>query len=182
MTTTAEIWGAFHDRLRGFVARRIRREGDREDVLQDIFMKIHAGLPGLADEAKLEAWLFGVARRAVVDHFRKRRSGALPPEPAAEPLAEDPSKEVASWLRPMMESLPIPDREALELADVAGLEQGAVAERLGLSLSGAKSRIQRARLKLKDVLQQCCEIELDRRGNPVAYAPKAASCSCDSCG
>ena len=182
MMSTSEIWTAYHDRLGGYVARHVRQQSDRDDVLQDLFSKIHAGLPTLRDESRLEAWLFRLARRAVVDLFRKRRP--LPPagEPTAVAAEEVPSKDVASWLPSMVDALPDPDREALVLADVQGLPQGDVAARLGISLSGAKSRIQRARLKLKDALLDCCDLSLDGRGIPIAFEPKHAACSCDSCG
>jgi len=64
----------------------------------------------------------------------------------------------------MIEQLPEKYRVAIRLSEVEGAQQD-VADRLGLSLSGAKSRIQRGRLLLKGVLVQCCTFHRDRRGN-----------------
>jgi RNA polymerase sigma-70 factor (ECF subfamily) len=80
----------------------------------------------------------------------------------------------------MMELLDEPDREALRLVDAEGLGQKELAARLGLSITGAKSRVQRARRRLKEVLTDCCEIEMDRRGNAIGYTPRnCTSCGCD---
>jgi RNA polymerase sigma-70 factor (ECF subfamily) len=131
------------------------------------------------NEEKLEAWLFQVTRRVIADHFRKRRSPGLLSEPAEEIPESNVASEVASWLTPMMASLDEADREALRLTDLEGLSQKELAARLGLSLTGARSRVQRARKRLKDVLLDCCQIEMDRRGNALSYTLKnCSSCSC----
>lgn len=184
-TSTAAIWDRFSRRLRAYIARRVPQESDLDDILQDVFARIHAGLGGVKDDAKLEAWLFQVARRAMVDHVRrrsgKRKTAGLPAEVAGPREAEDVTAEVASWLEPMMTLLPEEDREALRLADLRGVTQKALAERLGLSLTGAKSRVQRARRRLKEALLECCHIEMDRRGNAIDYARRTGPCGDCSC-
>lgn len=184
-TSTGAIWTQFSDRLRGFIARRVRGESDVEDVLQEVFARIHAGLGGLKEPRKLEAWLFQVARRAISDHFRsrsgRRRAVGVPDEVAERTPVQDVPAEVASWLEPMMSLLPEEDREALRLTNREGLSRKALAECLGLSVTGAKSRVQRAHLRLRDVVLDCCHIEMDRRGNVMDYKPRDNSCSCEGC-
>ncbi len=58
------------------------------------------------------------------------------------------------------------------------MTQGEMASREGLSLSGAKSRVQRARRMLREVLLQCCRVETDNRGHVVDYEPANG---CDDC-
>jgi RNA polymerase sigma-70 factor (ECF subfamily) len=174
--TTDAVWTAFSDRLRGFIAKRVREEADVDDILQDVFAKIHAGLGRLDEEEKLEAWLFQVARRAIVDHYRRRRVVALPEDLAETSAPGDISGEVASWLDPMMSLIPEEDREALRRTDLEGLPQKDLAGRLGLSETAAKSRVQRARKRLKKALLDCCHIELDRRGNAIDYTRKREDC------
>ena len=178
--TTDAVWAAFSGRLRGFIAKRVREDVDIDDILQDVFAKIHEGLPKLQESEKLEAWLFQVARRAVVDHYRRRRSAALPEDVAEDPPAKDVSAEVAAWLDPMMSLLPEADREALRLSGREGVSRKDLATRLGLSLTGAKSRVQRARARLKEALLDCCHIEMDLRGRPIDYRKKRGDCGpCD---
>jgi RNA polymerase sigma-70 factor (ECF subfamily) len=82
----------------------------------------------------------------------------------------------------MVTALPGPYREALLLTEYAGLTQQELAVRAGISLSGAKSRVQRGRERLKQLLLDCCHVELDRRGGIIDYRPNCAGCSCDDCG
>jgi len=179
--TTDAIWSAFSGRLRGFIAKRVREDADIDDILQDVFAKIHAGLGELKQEDKLEAWLFQVARRAIVDHHRRRRGVELPEDVAEKSAGRDVTAEVASWLDPMMSLIPEEDREALRLTDLQGLSQKDLAARLGLSVTGAKSRVQRARARLKEALLDCCHIEMDRRGHPIDYSRKRGDCGSCSC-
>ena len=183
--TTEAVWAAFSDRLRGFIAKRVRNGSDVDDILQDVFAKIHAGLGRLRDDQKLEAWLFQVARRAILDHLRARsgtrRAGGVPADLAERRTSADLSAEVASWLDPMMGLLPEDDREALRLADLEGLSQKDLAARFGVSLTAAKSRVQRARARLKTAVLDCCHLEMDRRGTPVDYTKKRDDCGPCAC-
>jgi RNA polymerase sigma-70 factor (ECF subfamily) len=85
-------------------------------------------------------------------------------------------------IEPMIAALPEPYREALVMTDLNGITQRDAAERSGLSFSGMKSRVQRARRQLKEVLLECCRIEFDSRGGIVDYAPRDAGKSpCGQC-
>ena len=77
----------------------------------------------------------------------------------------------------MIEGLPVKHREALKLTEYEGMTQKELAAKLGISISGAKSRVQRARAMLKDALMQCCHFELDRYGTVIDYHPR----TCSSC-
>ncbi len=184
--STEGIWAEFGDRIRGYIARRVPGPADVDDILQEVFARIHAGLPSLKEGDRLEAWLFQIARRAVLDHFRRtarrRRGGELSRELADAGSPAGIAAEVASWLEPMMSRLRGEDREALKLTEREGLTQGQLARRLGVSLSGAKSRVQRARRRLKEILLECCHIEWDRRGNAVDYTRRRKSCGPGACG
>lgn len=183
--TTDELWSQFSVRLRGFIAKRIPSEADVDDVLQDVFARIHSGLGRLNSDDRLEAWLFRIARSAVVDHLRsgsgKHRTSDLPEELPGPDAPDSVNAEVAGWLKAMMELLSPEQREAIQLTDLEGLSQKDLAARLGISTTGAKSRVQRARARLKDVLLECCHIDLDRRGNAIAYARKSGYCDNCSC-
>src|SRR6185295_4500196 len=146
-----QVWRSFGDRLKRFVATRVRNEHDADDVLQDAFTRIHSGLDRVEEETRLEAWVFQVTRHAIADHFRKRRTVELRSEPAEALPASDVPAELASCLTPMLELLDEADREALRLTDLEGQPQKELATRLGLSITGAKSRIQRARGRLKEL-------------------------------
>lgn len=92
---------------------------------------------------------------------------------AAEATEQNANAVVSGWIPPMIDKIPAPDREALQLAEIEGLPQAEVTERLGLSLSGAKSRIQRARARLRQKILDCCELEMDRRGNVLDWSKRS---------
>lgn len=176
-----QVWDEFTARLRRFIAGRVRGEADVDDILQEVFIKIHRGLGQLDDHSKLHAWVYQITRNAIVDHYRKGEPDVEVPEELPDRIAEEEDSEgaeaeVATWLRPMAEDLPDKYREAILLTDIEGLTQKELAERLDISISGAKSRVQRARGKLKDVLLECCHLEVDRRGKVVDWEPRQADC------
>ncbi len=176
-------WTELTRELRRFVARRLDR--DVEDVVQETLLKVHRHLPDLRDDERIGPWAYRIARNAIIDHHRAR-ARALEREVTAdvgdEPGAAEGSiddnnlnAEVASWLVPMISQLDEPYREALVLTEVEGLSQVELAERLGMSRSGARTRVQRARAKLRGVVERCCAITTDRRGNVIDVS------GCNSC-
>ena len=85
------------------------------------------------------------------------------------------SRDLAECVRPFIEQLPAPYRDALILVEIKGLSQKQAASERGLSLSGMKSRVQRARRKLKEAILRCCAVQLDRRGEIMAYDPRGVA-------
>ena len=80
----------------------------------------------------------------------------------------------------MVERLPPHYREAVALVDLSGLPQTEAAAQVGLSVSGLKSRVQRGRRSLKEILVACCPVETDSGGRIVDYdrpGPVCASCA-----
>jgi len=172
-------------RMRPFVARRVP-PSDLEDVLQDIFLRMQRALPGLVDGDRFGPWLYQVARSAIAENHRQRARHPLAADEVEDPCAlneqSGPSPlevEIAEYLAPLVAALKAPYREALTLTELQGLTQQAAAERLGISLSGMKSRVQRGREKLRGVLEDCCRIALDPRGRVLECEPRLPTgCRC----
>jgi RNA polymerase sigma-70 factor, ECF subfamily len=72
-------------------------------------------------------------------------------------------------ITPMVSQLPDDYRQAIELTELEGMTQIAAAERVGLSVPGMKSRVQRGRARLRSMLLRCCEIETDHRGHVLDF-------------
>jgi len=184
--TTEHVWEAFHTPLQQFIRRRVSDEATAEDVLQDVFLKIHLHVEALKDVKKLESWIYQITRNAIIDSYRESRPTTTLEAAEVLDLPEElPDDDVVSELLPcvraMVRSLPELDRQALVLTEYQGLTQKELSERLGLSFSGAKSRVQRAREKLKQQLLECCHFELDRRGHIIDYQPRCHSCETAAC-
>lgn len=181
---TEEIWEIFSQKLKQFILKRVGDEATAEDILQDVFLKIHLKIGMLKDERKLESWLYQITRNAITDYYRGRRAtvelpDTLPAPDSATMLAqlEDPTQnELAQSLHMMINNLPDLYREPLILTEFQGLTQKEMSEELSLSLPAAKSRIQRGKTKLKDMFLECCHFEFDRLGKVIDYQPK-----CDCC-
>jgi RNA polymerase sigma-70 factor (ECF subfamily) len=85
-------------------------------------------------------------------------------------------RELAACLGPMVAQLPPLYRDAVRLADLEGLPQHEAAARAGITLSGMKSRVQRGRKALRQILDACCQIDLDAGGRVTDYHPRANGC------
>ena len=162
-----EIYDRFDADLGAFVHSRAGDPDAAEDVLQDVYLKIHSRIGTVRDEERIAPWVFRVARNAVTDYYRAKRPAqelGEVPEAYPDPESEDLERELGRSVRGMLEGLPPEHREALRLTEYEGLTQRELADRLGIGLSGAKSRVRRARTRLKALLLDCCHFELDRRG------------------
>lgn len=179
MTPTVEgIWQNLASQLRAFIRSRIRDHVAAEDILQEVFVKIQRKLPTLRAGERLDAWVWRITRNAISDHFRRQR----PSEPLASEIASDLENsaslpDLTPCVRRFIAELSPDHREALLLTEWNGLTQEQTAKKLGLSISGAKSRVQRARSELKQMLLRCCRLELDRRGNVIEMERRDKKCS-----
>jgi RNA polymerase sigma-70 factor, ECF subfamily len=181
--TLEHIWHEFADRLRKFIRSRVSDPDTAEDILQDVFVKIQSRLGQLNDPAALQSWIYLIARNAIIDHYRTRKPTVEVPESlAVEPeTGNGEVEELKAAFRRMIFSLPEPYRDALVLTEFDGLTQQQLADRLGISLSGAKSRVQRGREQLKQMLHECCTFEFDRRGKVIDCTPRRKA-ACKECG
>ncbi len=176
-------WSETLDRLRGFVAARV---GDPElaaDITQDVLVRSIAS--GALDRVdNVSAWLYRSARNAVIDHYRSRRRVDQDvdlerwPEPdTSGDLPNDATRELARCLQPMMGELHPTARDALTRVDLQGQTHRQAADQLGISVSGMKSRVQRARRDLRERLTRCCPVQTDSTGAVLDYAPPH-TCGC----
>ena len=189
-----ELWMQVHQRLRTFIARRVPTEVEVDDILQDVFLRMHRRLDSLKDPRRVVSWVFQITRNVIADYYRaptRRREVAAglasdmeethptpaPPLLPASAESADIRKELAGCLRPMIEQLSNPYREAVTLVELDGLTQQAAAKRMGLSLSGMKSRVQRGRRQLKHLIEECCVIQLDRRRSITDYTVRDPACN-----
>lgn len=177
--STEEVIRGFSGSLRSFIRARVH-PSELEDVEQDVYLRMHRAVGELRDEQRVEAWMYRIARSAVIDRYRARGRdacrqelddsiAATEDESADLPTAE---RELATCVEPFLAALPASYREALRLTEIEGLTQRQAADKLGLSLSGMKSRVQRGRAMLREAFEACCDIGLDARGRVLEYVPR----------
>jgi RNA polymerase sigma-70 factor (ECF subfamily) len=183
------LWNALSIELRACVRSRLPSESDADDILQDVFVRVVEKIGSLTQADRVESWVYQIARNAIADFYR-RRTSRLPEvvddviDPQERSGDNNRNHAIGSWLSIMVESLPEKLRHAVRLYEVEGLSQAEIAKRLGISLSGAKSRVQRGRRQLEQLLLNSCQLELDRRGNIIECKPASdhecgqVSCEC----
>lgn len=195
------VWRQLEAKLRPFVAKRVRAV-DVDDVVQEVFVRIQRGLPGLRDDQRFGPWVYQIARSAIGDYGRiaaRHPHADREPQDLPDHRADGPggigdlssmggvsgigdsgdsddgravTQQVAQYAALFVSLLPSPYREALTLTELEGLTQKQAADMLGISLSGMKSRVQRGRHKVRTALEECCDIALDARRRVISCTPR----------
>lgn len=177
----SSMWEHLHEGLRAFIAKRVGNEAEIEDLLQEVFLRVHQNAQSLQEPERMVSWVFQITRNAIVDHYRSsaQRRRELPAGLATEidqdknvmaVEEENEAKyELSHCLRPMIDRLSPDYREAIRLVELEGLTNQEAAIKLGLSVPGMKSRVQRGRQQIRKMLDECCLIELDRRRGVVEF-------------
>lgn len=168
-------WQNHKTQLRSYVYKRVDDASVVDDILQDVYIKASSNLHQLKSQDSLKGWLYKIAYNTIIDFHRNRQSfDELPDDLVAEDedTVEEARKELAECLRPLIADLPDKYSTPLRLAELEGVSQQEIADQLGLSLSGVKSRIQRGRVKISENLMACCDIEINDGGTVTGYSPK----------
>jgi RNA polymerase sigma-70 factor, ECF subfamily len=179
MNTSEELWKEYHTKLYAFIRSKVHDDGACDDILHNVFLKMHSSLHSLKDRTKLQSWLYQITRNTITDYFRSEKPTIDIPEWLPQPNTDSERKimlEVSECLHPLIQLLPDKYREAIILSELKGLTQKEVAKLQGISLSGAKSRIQRGRSQLKKMLGDCCRFEFDHNGRICDYECKGNIC------
>lgn len=173
----AAAWHELGDRLRVYVSRRVN-PGDADDVVQSVMVRL-LERRGEIDAESVRAWLFTVTRNAVAEYYRRHRPsidldsfGDIAETDHTDP-ADRTIGRLSDCLDPMLRMLPDADADLLRRIDLQGEAQTGLASSLGVPLSTLKSRVQRARAKLRSAFDACCAFELGRNGAPVDYERRA---------
>jgi len=173
MQTLTELWHAHERELRGWLLHHTGDPALCDDLLQDVFLRAMRHRADLETLRNGRAWLFEVARNRLTDHFRRTRHAVPLPDdlPAPETLPA-PVDSLARCLPRVLGELSAEDREAIERCDLGGLSQQAYADQLGISLAAAKSRVQRARKRLRARLATACQVRFDETGRVCCFVPR----------
>jgi len=166
-------WHQHEAELRGWLRHRLRNTVDAEDLLQDVFLKAMRQGERFCAITNARAWLYEVARNALADRLRLARNTVELPEDISADLDEAAAVDsLAACLPRVLSELSPEDREAITLCDLERLPQEEYARRKGLSLPGAKSRVQRARKRLREQLTLSCQVSLDAAGQVSDFVPR----------
>lgn len=176
MNTLLSLWSQHEPELRGWLRARMPVAAEVEDVLQDSFIKVMRQGQRLSDLAQPRAWLFEVTRNTLIDRLRATRPLApLPPdweELPDEPVQVDTVDALVACVPRVLSELDEQDREAIQLCDLQGMAQAEFAQLKGLSLTAAKSRVQRARQRMRERMAKGCQVTFDASGRVDDFVPR----------
>ena len=173
MNCLTNAWAAHSRELRGWLRQRVGSPAEADDLLQDLFIKALRQGDRFCDLHNARAWLFEVARNTLTDHLRVHRDTVELPDDLAQNVDDVDTVDVLTACLPrVLSELSAADREAITACDLQGMSQADFAKATGLSLSAAKSRLQRARLKLKALMSVACQVSLDDTGRVADFVPR----------
>lgn len=174
----AAAWQAYEGELLGFLRHQLPDGHAAQDLLQDVFVKAIRQGEGFCSLDNPRAWLFQVARNAVIDRARVSKVqvpldevGMEIEAPAAEAVA--PVDALAGCVARVLSELPPDDAAILRACDLEGRTQREFAEQQGLSLPAAKSRLLRARQRMRDQLSTACQVRFDDDGSVSGHVPRS---------
>jgi RNA polymerase sigma-70 factor (ECF subfamily) len=176
----AIVWDQLSSGLKSFILSKVKNDADADDILQNAYIKIHENIHNLKDKSKIKPWIFQIARNLIIDYFRTDQRNRNVNQIVSELTFNSASNKfmdaAISDMIEMMKELSPEYCEALCLTEIEGMTQKKYAERKGISYSTAKSRVQRARSALKDMLLKCCHYQFDKYGTVFDIQPKCCCC------
>ena len=175
-------WKNLSDKLYKFILRKIKDKEIAKDILQDVLLRILEKKDTMKNSDNYEGWIFQITRNLLIDYFRKNNRNidfSLLQNNESNSNSSNIYERFTASLNEFIKDLPPKYKEPLILSDIQGLNQKIIAEKLNLTLTGTKSRIQRARKLLKDNFWECSSFEFDSYGKVIDFHPKGNSCICN---
>ena len=174
---TTNIWNEFSEALKRFIFSKVKNQEITDDVLQEVFIKIHLNHHKIKKQGSVKSWIFTLTNNAIKDYLRAQsKSSSI--SPGMVELENDLKDEHSAkdCILPLVKNLPPTYKDAILLSEIKGLKQAEVAKILNLSVSGAKSRIQRGRELLKQGFIECCDYTLNEFGHLVGEHKAKKDC------
>lgn len=177
-----KIHSEFNSMLYNFINSRVDNSDDAADILQEVFIKIAAKIETLQEDEKLKSWIFAITRNAIIDYYRKsaNRKKTELTEKVINEIKDvddrDATMGLDKCLKGFIQKLPEEYRDVIIDSELKGIKQKDLAVKYNLAYPSIRSRVQRGRSKLKEMLLKCCSIEADSRGNILEVKSK------DNCG
>jgi RNA polymerase sigma-70 factor (ECF subfamily) len=169
----SQIWLEYQAALENYILKLVKNRELSKEISREVLMKVYNSCCSGREISNLKSWLHQIAHNACIDHFRKesKKSNTLPEEQKMEE-ASNSYAEAAVMLAPLLKLIPEKYAKPLYMAELQHKKQAEIARELNLSLSGAKSRVQRGRDLLRSKILECCHIEQDSRGSLINFRVK----------
>ena len=176
----------FRTEIFAYIRSKVGDSATADDLTQETFLKVGNSLAKGTEPEHFRGWLFQIARNTIIDS-RKKAPRFVPFEEShavsktenpenLDPVDDEFRKRLFSYALNVIETFPAEDREALTLTEIDGLSREELANELGISLTAAKSRVQRARSKLRKTVEECCRLVTDPYGRVIEWKKRGTPC------
>ncbi|NMM50783.1 sigma-70 family RNA polymerase sigma factor [Marinigracilibium pacificum] len=159
-----EIWNSSKEKLHAYVLSRFKNQVIAEEVSQEVLLKIYNSCCSEKEITNLNSWLYKIAHNTSLDILKKESHSQNSVD--FDNTINDSEKwdELSTFLEPLIDFLPEKYGVPLKMSDLDKIDQKEIALKLGLGHSATKSRIQRARKLLREEIELCFHLELDKNG------------------
>lgn len=175
------IWTNFNKELKGFIYNKTRNSADTDDILQEVFVKIIRNIDKVNQSENLRQYLYGMVRNTLNDYFKNQKifSDKTDIQEQFSEIEDNSLNETIAecCIKPFINKLPDNYKQALLMTEFQHISQKELAEKLNISYSGAKSRVQRGKEKLKELILNCCAYQNDKYGNLIDTEDRNCGCS-----
>ena len=169
-----EIWEDYNESLYVFVLKKVHDKELAKDIIQDVLLKSYQFCTSGKSVAYVKSWLYKIAINTIVDQARKAgHEVEIDNDWAADETSDSVVGEASLYIKSLLQLLPDEYARPLILSDLDGLSQKEIAKQLNLSLTNTKSRITRARVKLKALFMEYCDVTFNARGEMTHFAVKS---------
>jgi len=164
-TDVSSLWSDYKNGLQFYILKKVKDKDIANDLSHEVLMKIYNSCCSNNEIKNVRSWMFQIAHNTTIDYLKKENKYTNVVPEIFEKDENNLYKEAEELMKPLIKLLPEKYAVPLQLSDIEEVKQAEVSKIINLSLTATKSRIQRARKLLKEKIIECCNLELDEKGN-----------------
>jgi RNA polymerase sigma-70 factor (ECF subfamily) len=176
VVTVTLDWSRIQNELKGFVYKRVKDKALTEDIVHDVFLKVHDKMVQLREGEKIFGWIYEITRNTINDHYRRNSKTIKSRDIDWESAPPNFNECVSGLIAELIPSLPDKYRIPLEMTEIQNHSQLEVANKLGLTYTAAKTRVQRARKMLREKIDEVLIVKTDGFGHVVLCEDRKSCC------
>ncbi len=169
----SEVWLEYKNAVRFYIQKKVKNEQIANDLSHEVLLKIYNSCCSTTKIRNMRSWIFQIAHNTTVDYYRSQSKFTSSIPEMENPELDSSFSGAEEIVTSLMKLLPSKYSIPLAMSDIEGLQQKEVAQKLNLSLTATKSRIQRARKLLKEIIIDCSSQEMDESGNILSLKLKS---------
>ncbi|WP_196886269.1 sigma-70 family RNA polymerase sigma factor [Aureivirga sp. CE67] len=164
--------------LLSFVKKRINNREDAEDITQEVFYKFSKA--AFDEKSNFKSLLYRIAKNSIIDYYRKKK--IYTEEITDFKFSEDEkspriTNDICTCIFKFIDKLPKEYQDVIEMSEIQDFSQKDIAENLEMNYTTVRSKIQRGRKKLQNLISDCCDIIQNEKGRIVDH--KCSNKNCD---